>query len=940
MIGPEFALLGPLRVRRDGRDLPIAGRHARALLAYLVLQPNRLVTTDRLIAALWRTPPQTASKIVQITVSQLRKNLGGGVLISEQRGYRLAARVEDVDVERFTRLAAQGRSALAAGRAADAAGLFDEALALWRGEFLADLNDEPFVAAERARVEQLRLAAEENRFDALLALGRHAELVPELEALARAEPLRERVRGQLMLALYRDGRQAEALGVYADARRLLVEEIGIEPGPALKRLQRAILVHDPALEFGGLTAGRSTLPAPAAELIGREEEIETVLGLLTDLRLVTLTGPGGVGKTRLALEAGRRLETQLPGGVVFVPLDTLSDPSLVAATILRALGAETAPTDNADSALAELLRGRSLLLILDSMEHLLAAAPRIAWVLAAAPRLKVLVTSREALRVSAEREVRVGPLPVPSESEAEAARLARNPAVQLFLSRAGKTGVRQVPTLESARAVAEVCRRLEGLPLSIELAAARTRSLNPAALLSVIRGRLDLPGSGTRDAPPRQRSLRATLDWSFELLSSAERVLFARLGVFAGDFALEAAAAVCREPQDSILRGVESLVDKSLVTSSGAAEPRFAMLDTIREYAIERLEEEGAQRELRRRHALWYRDLVERAETALAGPDQSSWLDRLEREHPNLRSAVAYAVDEGDGETALRLVASLRRYLDLRGHVAEGRRWLEAALAVGESADPLLRVRALGGAGVLAAEQGDLAVARGLFERSVTLARAVGAPDRVARELANLAHVAVLQGDRDSGRRFCEEAAEIQRVTGDRRNLALTLENLGCIALLEYDAERAMRVLGEAHDVARTTGDPQVLAATLTSFARALLASGSDARAGSLLEESIMLLTEVGWVQGMAECVELIALLEARRTEAARAAVLLGAADGLRSSIGASRQELEGRAYDEASAAARSSLGPEAFAAAWRQGNELPASEAVAVCTGTLELVT
>jgi predicted ATPase/DNA-binding SARP family transcriptional activator len=934
--GPQFALLGPLRVSRNGSELRLAGRHARALLAYLALQPDRLVTQDRLVEALWTRPPPTAAKIVQITVSRLRKVLGEGVIVSEQRGYRLAAGPEDVDIERFELGLSRARSARSAGRVAEAAHVLDEALALWRGDALADLDDEPFVCAERARLEELRLVALEDRADAMLALGRHAELVPELEALAREQPLRERVREQLMLALYRDGRQADALRVYGETRALLVEQAGVDPGPALRRLQRLILVQDRTLELDDPPHGENGLPADTFELIGRDAEVDAVVRLLTSggTRLVTLTGPGGIGKTRLALEVARRLERHQPDGVVFVPLDTLSDPSLVAATILRALGSTPSPQDDAAAALSHRLETGPPVLLLDNFEHLLAAAPVVSRLLASVAALRVIVTSREALRIGGEHEWRVPPLSVPGRTELDAEALLRNAAVRLFLARAGAARTELERSKDSIRAIGELCRRLEGLPLSIELAAARARLLDPATLVTRIASRLDLPGVGARDAPPRQRTLRATLDWSFELLDPFERALLARLGVFAGDFPFEAAAFVCEEPEPAMLRGLESLVDKSLVAAGIGPDHRFGMLEALREYALERLAAGGDELEVRRRHALWYRDLAERAEAKLGSPEQGAWLDLLEREHPNLRAAVVFALEQRDGETALRLGAALRRYLDLRGHAAEGRAWLESALELAEDADPLLRLRALGAAGVLAGEEGDWHSARSFFEQSVALARSVGAQDRLARELANLAHVAVFQGDRDSARGFYEQAAFLQRRLGDHRNLALTLENLGSLALLEGDVAGAMELQEEAHAVGRLTGEPQVLAAILTSLARASIAAGSTDAARARLRESLALVTEVGWVQGTAECLELFALVDAREQRgAARTAVLLGAADALRMGVGAGRPKFDWPAYEEATELVRSRLGKVRYEANWERGRRLPLSDVVALCS-------
>jgi predicted ATPase/DNA-binding SARP family transcriptional activator len=909
----EFFVLGSVRVRQEGRELPLTGRRARALLAYLLLHPNRLVARDRLLAALWSSPPPTAPKIVQITVSQLRKALGDGLLMTEPGGYRLAVLPEQVDVERFARLVEQGRAELAAGKAAQAIAVLEEALGLWRGDPLADLADAPFAGPERERLEEIRLAALEERFEADLALGRGGSLVPDLERHVAENPLRERFCAQLMLALYRAGRQAEALELYRETRDLLVQEVGVEPGQELRRLHRAVLTQDPALDRRAIDGG---LPVRAGVLIGREREVDAIVAELERGGLVSLVGPGGVGKTRLALAAAQRATGRFEDGVAFVPLDTVSDPDLVVPAVARALGAER------ETAIPDLAR-KNALLVLDSFEHLLPAATDVARLAAQASRTTLLVTSREALRVGAESVYRVEPLPVPSKATDEDD-VAENPAVRLFISRAQAVGRDCRNALD---AVAELCRRLDGLPLAIELVAARTRMLPPQAMLDRVEGRLDLAGTGARDAPPRQRTLRATLDWSFALLEPSEQLFFGRLAVFPGDFPLDAAGAL----EDRwILDELERLVDRSLVARTSSDEPRFRLLDTVREYALEKLDTEEA-RKARQRHGAWYRDLAERADRQLSGPDQRAWLDLLEREHANLRAALDFFVASEDGESALRLASALRRYLDLRGYAVEGRAWLEAAVAAGSNADARLRVKALGGAGVLAAQQGDLAAARSLFEQSVALARTTDDDERLASELANLAHAAVLQGDRAPARAAYEEAAELQQRTGSTRNLAITLENLGCLALLQDDVRGAIAFLEEAHVVGRSTGDSQVLAATLISLSRGLLVSGSSAKARPRLRESLELLTEVGWVEGTAECLELLALADAR-AKADRAVLLLGAADQLRARIGTERHELEQRSYDTAAGRAREQLGAAAYKAGMTRGAAMPLPDVLALC--------
>src|SRR5712691_7174767 len=466
---PQFSLLGPLSLSRDGEPTAIGGQKPRALLAALLLEPNRVVSRDRLIDALWgELPPDTARNTIQVYVSQLRKLLPDGALETAPPGYRLVVDPETVDVFQFVRLGDEGRSRLAAGDAAGAAETLRAALGLWRGAPLADLAEEPFAQAEIARLEELRLATLEDRIDADLALGRHGQLVPELERLVVEHPLRERLRAQLMLALYRSGRQADALAVYQRARRTLVDELGIEPTESLRQLERAILAHDPALnvpQAGPMSPRRA--PTPPTPLLGRERELAGLADVVRrdDTRLVTLTGTGGIGKTRLALELVRRLAPEFRHGSAVASIATLREPTLVAGAILEALGIPEVGS-NAEEEVLRALADSELLLLIDNFEQVLPAARSIARLLDGTPGLKVIVTSRAPLRVAAEREVPVPPL-------------ADDEAAELFIARAQAADPNFALSERNAGAVAEICARLEGLPLAIELAAARTKLLPP-----------------------------------------------------------------------------------------------------------------------------------------------------------------------------------------------------------------------------------------------------------------------------------------------------------------------------------------------------------------------------------------------------------------------------------------------------------------------------
>jgi predicted ATPase/DNA-binding SARP family transcriptional activator len=876
---PQFRLLGPLEVAVDGERVPLGGQKQRALLATLLLEPNRIVSADRLIDAVWgELPPETARNTVQVYISQLRKRLPAGALETAPPGYRLVVDPATIDLFEFVRLSDDGRSALAAGDAAAAAETLRAALGLWRGAALADLVSVPFAQTEVLRLEEQRAAAYEDRIDADLGLGRHDQLVAELEVLVAEHPLRERLRAQLMLALYRAGRQADALSAYQSARTTLVEELGIEPGDALRRLERAILAHDPSLDLAA--PGRPAphgIPAPLHTLLGRERELAALAELIRrpDARLVTLTGPGGIGKTSLALELGRRLAVEFGDGSAAALLGALVDPALVARTIVEALDIpETGrePEEELSRALAQ----SELLLVVDNFEHVLAAAPTIAHLLTACPRLKVIATSRAPLHVAGEHE-----FPVPPLAEDEAA--------ELFVTRAQAANPGFALSEQNAAAVAELCVKLDGLPLAIELAAARAKLLPPAALLARLGNRLELLASGRRDAPRHQQTLRTTLDWSYDLLDRDVQRLFAQLAVFAGGCTLASAEAVCRI-DGSVLDGLAALADESLLGQREGVEPRFTMLQLVREYALERLEASGEGYELRRRHLEHFVALAGEAEQGLAGADQAAWLARLEDEHDNVRAALAHALDSADAALALRLVVGVRRFWQIHGYLAEGRQSLRSALAATEGTRSELRANASNMLGILAGEQGDFDAARGEFTAAAEEARAVGATRALSSALVNLGNLAFFSGDPTAARELYRESIDHFAALGDIRGQALVRENIGLLSLTADDAAEAVIWLTAAREQAREGGDELEVCRATRSLAAANIELGNFGEATSLLAESLGIARALGDTHGIAECLETFAGLSASTGAAARAATLFGASDATRASIGARRQ--------------------------------------------------
>ena len=909
----------------DGAPIALGGQKRRALLAALLLEANQVVSRDRLIDALWgEDPPDTARNTIQVYISQLRKLLPEGALETAPPGYRLVIEPESVDLFEFVRLSEEGRTALAKGDAAAAADTLRAALALWRGPPLADLAWEPFAHAEILRLDELRLAALEDRIDADLALGRHGQLVGELERLVAEHPLRERPRAQLILALYRAGRQADALAVYQRARRTLVDELGIEPSESLRKLERAILAHDPSLNA---PEARPTsvrrVPTPPTPLLGRERELAALADLVRrdDARLITLTGTGGIGKTRLAFELVRRLAPEFQHGSAVATLATLRDPALVAGGILEALEIPEAGQDPED-VLSRALADSELLLLVDNFEQVLPAAPTLARLLEAAPRLKLIVTSRAPLHVAAERE-----FPVPPLAEDEAA--------ELFIARAQAANPDFALSEQNAAAVAELCARLDGLPLAIELAAARTKILPPAALLSRLGNRLELLTGGRRDAPQHQQTLRMTLDWSYDLLEPEAQRLFAQLGVFAGGCTLESAEAVC-SGDGSILEGLAALVDESLLRQreTETGDPRFSMLEIVREYALERLAASDERDATCRRHLEHFVALAEEAEPQLADGDQVAWLARLEDEHDNLRAALAFALDTADSSSALRLAVGVRIFWLGHGYLAEGRQALESAIAATGDVPSELRASALNMVGILAGEQGEFDAARVSFEAALGDAQAVSSTRTISRALSNLGNLAFFSGDLETARDLYEESIEYFASDGDIRGEALAKENLGLMALTADDVPEAVRWLTDALELAREGGDDREIGAASRSLAAAMIELGDAGQATGLLAESLALARELGESHVIAVCLETFAGLAAAAGEVERAAILFGASDAVRASIGAQRQPDQQILYDRWLARTLARLDTNTYSTRYEDGRALSLDEACAFALG------
>jgi predicted ATPase len=730
-----------------------------------------------------------------------------------------------------------------------------------------------------------------------------------------------------------------------------------------------------------LEARPTNLPVQRTGFVGRENEVTAAKQLLTreDVRLVTVTGPGGIGKTRLAVQVASGLVACFPGGTHFVPLSALSDPDLIASMIVQTLGIREAaglsPLEILKEHLQHSLRA-PMLLLLDNFEQLVQAAPTVAELLAVAPHLKVLVTSRAALHVYGEHEFPVPPLALPdSQSMPPVEVLSQYPAVALFVQRA----IAVKPDFEldrgNASAVIEICARLDGLPLAIELAAARVKVLSPSSMRTRLASRLQLLTGGARDVPQRQQTLRAAIDWSYDLLSATEQKLFRRLSVFVGGCNLEGVEAVCDTKGDldlDPLDGMASMVDKSLVQQieQSTRESRFVMLETIREYALEKLKASGEENSTKRAQAAYCLVLAEEEATEQSGAQRAEWVERLASEHDNFRAGLEWLTETGDAEWGLRLGTALFRFWDAREYLAEGRDWLGKLLKLAGSSVPTkARARALFAAGALAGEQGDyvsadvligesqdiarqlgdktgvavslnalgvfardrgdVAMARALFEESLALWRELGDQKAVARALSNLANVVKLQGEYDQARSLYVECLFIFRELGDRTGVAWSLNYQGDVARDQGDSAAAQTLYEQGLTIFRELDDRWGIAGTLADLGSLAREQRDYPTAHSMYRDSIKFFQELDHKRGIARLLEYFACSAADQLEAERALRLAGAAAALRQNIGAPLTPAEQAKLEASLQAARQALTETVGTTAWLEGWALPTEKAI-----------
>lgn len=920
----KVGILGPLHVSGDAGVVEVASAKQRALLTLLATHVGEVVSTDRIMHALWGDEQPTAGlKTLRYHVSKLRETIGDAphrVIVTRPPGYVLAAEACQVDAAMFRAGVADARACLESDPG-KARALVADALRMWRGPALAEFEFREFARSEARSLEEERLSAIELRIQAELALGRHDEVIGELEALVDEHPYREALRGLLITALYRAGRQAEALRSYQQIRRLLGDELGIEPSPELAALEERVLLHDDSIAPPQIGTQRTNLPAPLTRFIGRARALAEVAELIAGERLVTVTGPGGSGKTRLALEVAAGLTSHFPDGAWLVELAPLSAATEVAPAIADTLGVQwSADRDPAD-ALASAMAPQHALVVLDNFEHVIEAAPLVARLLQVAPDVRMLVTSRERLRVSGEHVYRGPPLD-PAD------------AVALFIDHAQAASPGFDIDDDTTNDVTAICNHLGGLPLAIELAAARTDVLPLQALREHLNSRLATLTGGARDHPPRQQTLRNTIDWSYELLTSDERRLFVSMAVFRGGCSLDAVEAACSpDLAMQALDGLQSLTDKSLVYQCPGpdGEARFYFLETVHEYARELLAETMVSEPLRSRHCDYFVALADDAAPHLLNEfGQDRLRATLTAEVENLHAALQWAFAGGDPVQGCRLLGSLHFYWPIGPRSGLGD-WEDVAVQHIDALEPLARARLYLALGRRGGGQQNVTDARSDFSQALEWARAADDSRVAAGATINLATTYV--GDQrhyDHAMGLCRRALEEARAAGAPRLVVRALNAAGELARSLGEDETAANAYGEALEIARQNRDERL--ANLVRLNLSFIAGhrGDHQAAENLARRVLSFACELddptGTAWGLGACA--VAAIGGGRVH--HGAKLLGAAERAHTVIGIAVQPADRPEYDRANERLAEQLDPNELATLLAEGRAMTSTDAVA----------
>jgi predicted ATPase/DNA-binding SARP family transcriptional activator len=981
-------LLGGFRITYG--DQAVAGVNTRlqALLAYLLLHRGAPVPRQQLAFLFW---PDSAEAQARTNLRQLLHSLKQTLPEAEHfvqadaqtLQWRAAAPVR-LDVAEFEDALAR---AAAAEQHADAPALraaLEQAVAAYQGDLLPSGYDD-WLLPERERLRQAYSTALDRLVRLLERQGDAREAIACAERLLRHDPLREETYRVLMRLYAACGDRAGALRVYHTCAAVLERELAVEPSAATREAYEQLFarrVEAPARPLKPPQPPNTNLPVPLTSFVGREAELAEITQLLQTTRLLTLTGPGGCGKTRLALEAGTNQLDDYPDGVWWVELAALSDAALVPQAVATGLGVREPSGRPALDTLIDYLRAKQLLLLLDNCEHLVEASAQLAeQCLTACAHLHILATSREALSIGGETTWLVPSLSLPESPQTSTVEeLSRYEAIRLFVERAAAV----LPTFRLTAAngshVAQICRRLDGIPLAIELAAARVKVLPVEQIAARLDDVFHLLTAGRRTALPRHQTLQAAMDWSYELLSDTERVLFRRLAVFAGGFTLEAAEAVCAGEgleASAVLALLSHLVDKSLIAVTQDGATRYRLLDTIRQYAHHKLREAGEADVFQRQHAAFFLSLAKTAEPKMKSAERGVWMDRLDVEHDNLRAALGWSRESEAAEMVLELAGALYWFWYFRGYLAEARGWLEAALALGEAPTTErgtpARANALFAAGSIAWAQSDYRASRTWLEKSAALWRRLGAEGRsgLAYALPLLGQAAAALGDIDAGRALQEESLAIFREVGDRWGLAvafcavagaatifqgndalggplyeaslaifrefgdnwgisLALRGLARLAFRHGEYAAARSRIEEALRIQREAGAKWEIAQSLVGLGGVLQSQGDDERAAAVFQEGLALNRELGSRYGVAMSLGGLGWVAVAQGQPERAARLFGQVEVLREASGVPIFELVRSLWESMVDTARGALSEEAFARAWAEGRAMTLEEAIA----------
>ncbi len=885
-----FSILGPIEVVVNGQTVSIGGPKQRTLLALLLLAEGRAVPVERLIDELWGGhPPPSVTTALQVYVSGLRKAIGTRVGRSAG-GYAVDLADAELDSTRFAALIADARAQLS-DSPADAARILTSALALWRGDALAGAGDSPAIRGGRLRLDEQRMTATEDRVTADLALSRHTSVVGELAELVATHPSRERLAGLFMLALARCGRASDAAQVYLALCEALQENLGTEPSEGTTALAHAIARRDPTVD----APHASTLPAPVSRFVGRRSELDHLEDLLGRSRLLTLVGAGGAGKTRLALQLARDVgPADHPDGTHFIDLAAVPEGGSVIARVAAALEVrELAGEHPADSVVARLRRAR-VLLVLDNCEHLIAQVNELATtLLSRCSGVRILATSRESLGIEGETLVGVAGLSLPT-ADVPFEIAMRADALRLFATRGAAARADFRIDAGSLNSAVAICRRLDGLPLAIELAAARLRILSLGEIEQRLDHQLDLLSNSSRTPVTRHATIRATIDWSHHLLDKDERALFRRLAAFASGFSLEAAEHVGADPADpadrptAVLDILGRLVNRSMIVAEpdGPAS-RFRMLAPIHEYAANQLEESGDRAATKERHAGWYRDLIAGA-PQFGGDDHAMWMHRISTELDNFRAAMEWTLTTtGLAEKALAIATPLWWFWWESGQMREGKTWLKRALEAAGEGSPAQLGPALRAAAALARNSGDLVDARQLGERALSAQQQLDNPQGLAMAWNSLCMTATGQRDLVSALEYVQQARKHAEIAGDERGLGVVANNMATVLRGLGRLEEAEAGFHEGVTRFQAAGDVRGEAAAVGNLGIVARRRGDLAEARRLALECLTCYHDLQLDEGQLDAIEALAWLELAGGRPGAALRILLVADRERRRLGA-----------------------------------------------------